>query len=86
MDRKQDELPTYEQALKEHPTPPAYKAPLAGTPMAAITNVRRENAVYDDLDTVVDSTQFDDVDEFDYEQLSEVVRDVSLDAGKEWMS
>lgn len=72
---KHDDLPTYDEVIQQ-PQPPAYNE----TP-ASVGRPDRTNEVYEDLDTVLGTTEFADVDEFDYEQLSAVVDGVSLDAG-----
>jgi hypothetical protein len=86
-DTKED-LPTYEQALQEQPQPPQYTPPRVDSVMASITRTSRsdDNPIYEDLNNVVDTTEFDDVDQYDYDQLANVVNNVSLDADKSWMA
>lgn len=56
--------------------------------MASITRLSRDDPdpIYEDLNNVVDSTDFADVDHYNYDVLSNAVRDVSLDTDGKWLT
>lgn len=56
--------------------------------MASIIRLSRDDCdpIYEDLSNVVDSTDFSDVDHYDYDVLSNAVRDVSLDTDGRWLA